>query len=64
MIFGENQYSNYLEGKDDHSHLMYDGAVMIAKLFVEAIENTNDPINECFLNLKEKEEIDWKMLID
>ena len=64
MIFGPNIYDVYKDGKDDHSHLMYDGAVRIAKLFVEAIEETNDPINECFLNLKEKEEIDWNMLID
>ena len=64
MIFGPNIYEVYKEGKDDHSHLMYDGAVMIAKLFVEAIAKTNDPINECFLNLEQKEEIDWQMLID
>ena len=64
MIFGPNIYETYKDGKDDHSHLMYDGAVTVAKTFVEAIEKTNDPINECFLNLKEKEEIDWKMLVD
>ena len=64
MIFGPNIYEVYKDGKDDHSHLMYDGAVMIAKLFVEAIAKTNDPINECFLNLEQKEEIDWQMLID
>ena len=64
MIFGPNIYETYMDGKNDHSHLMYDGAVTIAKLFVEAIEETKDPINECFLNLKQKEEIDWNMLID
>ena len=64
MIFGPNIYENYMDGKDDHSHLMYDGAVMVAKTFVEAIQNTADPINECFLNLKEKEEIDFEMLKD
>ncbi len=64
MIFGPNLYDAYKDGKDDHSHLVYEGAVMVAKLFVEEIQKTNDPINECFLNLKEKYEIDWNMLID
>ena len=64
MIFGPNIYETYPDGKDDHSHLMYDGAVRIAKVFVEAIQETNDPINECFLNLKQKEEIDFEMLKD
>ena len=64
MIFGPNIYETYPKGKDDHSHLMYDGAVRIAKTFVEAIQATSDPINECFLNLKEKEEIDFEMLKD
>ncbi|MGM9969945.1 MAG: rhamnogalacturonan acetylesterase [Anaeroplasma sp.] len=64
MIFDKNVYENYLEGKDDHSHLLYDGAVKIAELFVRAISETNDPINECFIDLENKEEIDYKMLID
>ncbi len=37
---------------------------MIAELFVRAVEKTEDPIRECFLDLSEKEMIDEKMLID
>lgn len=64
MIFKPDTYSNYPEGKDDHSHLTYDGAVNIAYLFVEALAKTNDIMNECFINLKEVPEIDYKMLKD
>lgn len=64
MIFPKNTYSNYIEGKDDHSHLMHDGAIMICELFVREILNSNDPIKECFINLDEKDPIDWKMLVD
>lgn len=64
MIFDENTYSNYPEGKDDHSHLRYEGAIMVCELFVRELSKTNDPINECFLDLTNKEFIDEKMLID
>lgn len=64
MIFDPNVYGNYMEGKDDHSHLRYEGALMVAELFVGAIEKTEDPIKNCFLDLEEKEFIDEKMLID
>ena len=64
MIFPANVYKYYPEGKDDHSHLRYEGALVIAETFVNAVAKTNHPINECFLNLKEKEEVDKKMLID
>lgn len=64
MIFPPNIYPNYLEGKEDHTHLVYRGALMVAELFVRAIAKTNDPIKECFINLEEKEEIDYTMLID
>lgn len=64
MIFDKDTYSNYPDGKEDHSHLRYDGAVMVAHTFVEAIEKTTDPINECFIDLKEVPEIDYKMLKD
>lgn len=64
MIFEPNVYSNYPEGKDDHSHLRYEGALMVANLFVTAIEKTDDPIKNCFLDLDNKEFIDEKMLID
>ena len=64
MIFGPNEYSNYIEGKDDHSHLRYDGAVVIAEIFVKEVLKTNDPIKECFIDLNNAPEIDWEMLKD
>lgn len=64
MIFGPKKFENYPEGKEDNSHLVYDGAIMISKLFVEEILKTNDSIKECFLNLNQKEEIDERMLKD
>ena len=64
MIFDKNIYSNYPEGKDDHSHLVMDGAVRIAYIFVKEISKTNDPIKNCFIDLSLKDMIDFKMLID
>lgn len=64
MIFQSNEFHYYPEGKDDHSHLVYKGAVAICELFVKAILETKDPIRNCFLNLAEAEEIDWNMLKD
>ena len=64
MIFPANMYRNYPEGKDDHTHLVYNGALMVAELFVKEIYKTNDPIKDCFLDLSQKEEIDWAMLKD
>ncbi|MCR5741131.1 MAG: rhamnogalacturonan acetylesterase [Gammaproteobacteria bacterium] len=64
MIFKANKYPNYIDGKDDHSHLMIDGAILMARLFVEAISKTNDPIKECFIDTNLKNQIDFKMLID
>ncbi len=64
MIFPANKYSTYLSGKDDHSHLVYEGAIAIAELFVRAIYKTNDPIKALFLDLNVTPEIDWAMLKD
>lgn len=64
MIFGPNIYNLYPEGKDDHSHLMYEGAVMVAELFVREILKTNDSIKSCFIDLDNQPEIDWNMLKD
>lgn len=64
MIFGPNMYKTYMEGKDDHSHLVFDGALKICEIFVKEIFKTNDPIKDCFLDLEEKFEIDYKMLKD
>ena len=64
LIFPPNTYSTCIEGKDDHSHLRYEGAVMVAELFVREISKTNDLIKECFIDLDNAPEIDWKMLKD
>ena len=64
VIFPANTYTNYPEGKTDNSHLLYEGAHMVSELFVSALAKTNDPLKNCFLDLDNKEEIDWKMLID
>lgn len=64
LIFGKNLYSNYLDGKDDHSHLNIEGATLMAHLFVEAISKTNDPIKDLFIDLSLTNQIDFKMLID
>lgn len=64
MIFDANIYPNYMDGKEDNSHLVYAGALMVAENFVREINKTNNPIKEAFLDLEEKEEIDQRMLID
>lgn len=64
MIFPEGKYKLHPEAKEDHSHLVFEGAFMVAELFVRALAKTNDPMNECFLDLSKKEEIDYAMLID
>ncbi len=64
MILSPNVYPNYIDGKNDNSHLVYEGAHMVSELFVRALYKTNDPLKQCFLDLDNKEEIDWKMLID
>ncbi len=64
MIFPKNKYPNYIEGKDDHSHLVYFGAIMVAELFVREILKSNSPIKDCFIDLDNAPEIDWAMLKD
>ena len=64
MIFDSNKFSNYPDGKDDHSHLVLDGAVTVAYLFVKEISKTNDPIKDLFIDIEAKDMIDFKMLID
>lgn len=64
MIFKPKTYEYYDEGKDDHSHLNFNGAVTIAKIFVRALKKTDSKLKECFLDLDIREEIDWKMLVD
>lgn len=64
MIFPTGKYASHPEAKDDHSHLVMEGALMVAELFVREIFNTEDPIKECFLDLSNKEPIDEQMLVD
>ena len=64
MIFPPNTFSNYMEGKDDHSHLVHYGAVRIAYIFVEELSKTNDSLNSLFIDLTATNQIDSKMLID
>ena len=64
MIFPAGMYDNYPEGKDDTSHLRYDGAYMVSKLFVEGLFRTESPLKDLFYAPDEKADIDWAMLID
>ncbi len=64
MMFGPNIYPNYPEGKDDTSHLRYEGAYMVSELFVRGLFETNSPLKEWFYAPGEKFEIDWAMLVD
>ncbi|MDE7264379.1 MAG: rhamnogalacturonan acetylesterase [Anaeroplasmataceae bacterium] len=64
MIFPAGTYACHPEAKEDHSHLVMEGALMVAELFVRALAQTKDPINECFLDLTTKDPIDEKMLMD
>lgn len=64
MIFKENTFMNYPEGKDDHTHLSPEGALNIAKIFIEAISNTNSSFKELILPIEGKDEFDLFMLQD
>lgn len=64
MIFPAGMYANYPEGKDDSSHLRYDGAYAISKLFVEGLFKTDSPLKALFYAPDEKADIDWAMLVD
>lgn len=64
MIFSAGMYDAHPEAKEDHSHLRYEGGLMVAELFVRALSKTSDPLKECFLDLDQKEYLDEKMLID
>lgn len=64
MIFSENTFKNYPISKDDHSHLVYVGALMVCELFVRALKKTTTSLNDFFIDLNAKEYIDESMLID
>lgn len=54
MIFPKGMYDCHPEAKDDHSHLRYEGGLMVCELFVRAIEKTDDPIKHCFWTYRKK----------
>lgn len=54
LILEPNKYINFLDGKDDHSHLVFEGAILIAELFVKALFKTDDKLKECFIDIKDK----------
>lgn len=64
MIFPKNMYPNYLDGKDDSSHLRYEGAYLIAELFVKNLKNFDTSLNDWFYDINERQEVDLAMLID
>lgn len=64
MIFPAGMYKNFPEGKEDTSHLRYDGAFMVSSLFVNELFKTDSPLKEFFYSPDEKADIDWAMLID
>ncbi|MCR5350749.1 MAG: rhamnogalacturonan acetylesterase [Acholeplasmatales bacterium] len=64
MIFGENVYSNYKEGKDDHSHLVLEGASTIAYLFVKEMSKIKSGLNDLFIDLSLDNQIDFEALKD
>lgn len=64
MIFAKDTYSNYPLGKEDNSHLSYDGAIMVAQSFVVALSQTNSSLKDYFYDLKMNYEVDEKMLKD
>ncbi len=64
MVFPPNTYKNYIEGKDDRSHLLPYGARTVAELFVKGLSHIDCSLNDYFLKLDELEEIDWAMLKD
>ena len=51
-------------GKEDNSHLSYEGAIMVAQSFVVALSQTKSPLNSFFHNLKMDFKVDENMLKD
>ena len=64
LIFGKGIYERYPEGKEDNSHLTLKGALMVSELFVRNLKKTNSSLNDFFLDLDKKYEIDERMLKD
>lgn len=58
MIFGPNIFPNYLDGLNDHTHLRFEGAIMVASLFVEEVKRQNLALKDCFLKPEEVDDFD------
>ena len=48
MSFEKGRYKNYLEGKDDHTHLTYEGAMLICSLVIDYLKE-NNYLNDLFI---------------
>lgn len=46
MIFGPNDYPNYPEGKFDNTHLRWEGAYLIASMFVNELKRIDSPLRD------------------
>ncbi len=64
MIFEANRFSNFPEGKNDTSHLTYEGAHMVCQFFVENLEKTSSPLKNWFYSVNEHAKVDQAMLKD
>ena len=64
MIFPKDTFVNYPLGKEDNSHLSYEGAIMVAQSFVVALYETNSSMQDLFLDLKTNYKVDEDMLKD
>ncbi len=52
MNFEQGLYNNYPLGQKDDSHLRYDGAYLVASLFVQEVYKMNLGIKDLFLEVK------------
>ncbi len=52
MNFEKDKYENYILGRNDDSHLTYEGAYLICKLFVSEIYKKDLTIKKHFLEIK------------
>ncbi len=64
MIFDKGVYSHYPDGSDDHSHLVYTGALMVAEIFTKEVLKTNHILKNYLIDVNSSADIDWAMLKD
>lgn len=50
MNFGPNIYPNYPEGKSDNTHLRWEGAYMVCKMFVDELRRLDSPLADKIKN--------------